>query len=156
MFRSLFAIFALVATCSPLSIVRKDVVAKSNNPFGTVDPVTSCGGIGNQIALRVSECEGSCTFEPGKIYNCEADFMPGSGSSSLSLWVEICRRNDCSIIVRTELPNSSVLPGLVYTVKYDIVPNDMFSGEIIEFRTYIYHTESYLMETCVSADVNIL
>ncbi|XP_035707823.1 uncharacterized protein LOC110841630 isoform X3 [Folsomia candida] len=151
MFRSLFAILALVATCYSISIVRKDDIAMSggiplaksnNNFFGIVDPI--------------SECEGSCSLEPGKVYNCENDFVAGSNSSSLSIWVEICRRNDCSIIVQTELPNSSVLPGLVYTVKYDIVPNDMFSGEIIEFRTYIYHTESYLMETCVSADVNIL
>ncbi|OXA64270.1 uncharacterized protein LOC110841626 [Folsomia candida] len=163
MFRSLFAIFfALVATCSSLSIAPKGEVAvgevslaRSNNPFGTVSPVTRCGGVGTQRGLRISECDGFCNLQPGKVYNCENDFMPSSASPSLSLWVEICHRSVCSIIVRTELANSSVQPGFVYTAKYDIVPNDYFSGETIEFRAYIYQTQSMLMEICVSAEIGI-
>ncbi|XP_021943002.1 uncharacterized protein LOC110841627 [Folsomia candida] len=164
MFQSLFAILALVATCSALSIAPKGEVAavggvslaRSNNPFGVVSPTYRCGGVGTQRSLRISDCDGFCTLQPGKVYNCENDFMPSSAAPSLSLWVEICYRGVCSIVLRAELANSSVQPGFVYTAKYDIVPNDIFSGETIEFRAYIYHTDSMLMEICVSADVNIL
>ncbi|OXA47855.1 uncharacterized protein LOC110855244 [Folsomia candida] len=155
-------VVAILGTCSALSLTHSrnpSSISRKGGPvapFGTVDPVARCGGVGTQLGLRISDCNGVCTLTPGTVYNCENDFIPSSASPSLSLWVEVCLRGFCTIIIQTELPGSSVQPGLMYTVKYSIVPNDILSGETIEFRGYIYHTDNMLLEICVSADMHIL
>ncbi|OXA44683.1 uncharacterized protein LOC110857773 isoform X4 [Folsomia candida] len=124
---------------------------------GVVDPAYRCGGLATQLQLRISDCDGYCRLMPGTLYNCENDFMPSSAAASLSLRVEICMNAGfCTVIINTELPNSSVQPGFVYTAKYSIVPNDVLSGSTVEFRASILHTDNLRVEVCVSADVDIL
>lgn len=68
------AIFATVAN-GHVEIERKTGSTRSS-ALGVVDPVRRCGGLATQIQLRISDCEGICQLVPGKIYNCENDFMP--------------------------------------------------------------------------------
>lgn len=76
---------------------------------------------------------------------------------SLMLKIEICMSAGfCMVIIDTELPNSSVQPGFVYTAKYSIVPNDILSGQRVEFRAYIMHSDDLHIDVCVAADVDIL
>ncbi|OXA58945.1 uncharacterized protein LOC110844726 [Folsomia candida] len=152
----------MVVACSASSVA---ISRKTNNPMtawlgvsqtrGVVAPITRCGGVATPLQLRISGCEGYCRFQPGTVYDCEKDFMPSSPATSLSLRVEVCARPLCFTILTAEIPNSSVQPGFVYTAKYSIVPNDVFSGQTIQFYAYIYHTDSSLLEVCVSADVDI-
>ncbi|XP_021962078.1 uncharacterized protein LOC110857773 isoform X3 [Folsomia candida] len=124
---------------------------------GVVDPAYRCGGLATQLQLRISDCDGYCRLMPGTLYNCENDFMPSSASPSLTLRVEICMNAGfCTVIINTELPNSSVQPGFVYTAKYSVVPNDILSGQTVEFRASILHTDSLRIEVCVAADIDIL
>lgn len=44
--------------------------------MGVVANVSTCGGAGNSIQLRISGCEGYCQLLPGQEYECEEDFMP--------------------------------------------------------------------------------
>jgi hypothetical protein len=38
--------------------------------------VTRCEGLGTPIQTRITGCDGFCKFQPGKVYDCEQDFMP--------------------------------------------------------------------------------
>ncbi|XP_021958814.1 uncharacterized protein LOC110854658 [Folsomia candida] len=124
--------------------------------MGVVANVSTCGGAGNSIQLRISGCEGYCQLLPGQEYECEEDFMPSEAADSLSLRLEICHRGACFIYLSAEIPNSSVVPGLVYTAKYSITPTEMFTGQTVRFYAFIFHTDNSIMETCISAFVDIL
>jgi len=124
--------------------------------MGIVDPTRRCGGVGTPRQTRISGCEGYCTFIPGHVYNCEKDFIPSSYAESLSLMVEICTDTGlCVIVLQTELANSSISPGFIYTAKYSIVPNDILAGQTVEFRATLYQTRGSLVEICVAAFVDI-
>jgi len=161
MYKSAFIVALCVAlatgnviTGSALGIERRATV--QSGTLGIVYPVYRCGGVGTPLQLRISECDGRCDFTPGKVYNCEYDFMPSGASPSLTLKVEICMgAGFCMPIIDTELPNSSVQPGFVYTSKYSIVPNDQLSGQTVEFRAYIFRTAGSVLEICVSADIDV-
>jgi len=114
-----------------------------------------CGGVGTPVQLRVSDCNVRCSFTPGQVYNFEEDFYPSSAISSLNLWVDMCLRGFCTTLFEAEIPNSSVQPGFLYTAKISVVPNDMMSGNTVEIRANLVHTNSYLVETCLyfQADV---
>lgn len=51
------------------------ITENKNGVFGAVSPIFNCGGVGNNFGLRVSDCEGLCTFVPGNVYQAELDFM---------------------------------------------------------------------------------
>jgi hypothetical protein len=157
---ALVALLVSAATASAIhgaSLVKKEVAPFDATILGVVNPAHRCGGVGTPLQLRISNCEGRCQLVPGQIYNCEKDFMPSSAAPSLTLKIEICMSAGfCMVILETELPNSSVQPGFIYTAKYSIVPNDILSGQTVEFRAYISHTNNLLLEICVSADIDIL
>lgn len=52
--------------------------------LGVVD-TTRCGGVGTQRQLRISGCEGRCSLTPGRVYECENDFMPSKSSQVCDL-----------------------------------------------------------------------
>jgi len=138
------------------TIVRKGLAPKDGSALGVVDPAYRCGGVGTPLQLRISECEGRCSFNPGQVYNCEKDFMPAAAAPGLTLKVELCMSSGfCMQIFEVDLPNSSIQPGFIYTAKYSIVPNDILSGQAVEFKAYISHTNNGLLEICVSADITI-
>ncbi|XP_021968425.1 uncharacterized protein LOC110863425 [Folsomia candida] len=156
------ALLLLTATAchgSP-SLVRTIAAPFSSSgvsPLGVVTPTTRCGGVGTQRQLRISDCEGFCELQPGKVYNCENDFIPSSPSESLSLMVEVCTNAGfCIVILQVELPNSSVQPGFLYTAKYSIVPNDILTGQTVTFKASLYQTRGSLVEICVSSLIKIL
>ncbi|OXA44211.1 uncharacterized protein LOC110857685 [Folsomia candida] len=125
--------------------------------YAGVVTVNRCDGMGTPIQTRISDCEGRCTFQPGKIYNAEQDFMPSAATPSLTLKVEVCFNGGfCMQILEAELPNSSVQPGFVYTAKYSVVPNDILSGQTVELRAYILHTPTARVDVCIFCDVDIL
>jgi len=132
------------------------VGVQGSSNLGVVSPVTRCGGLGTPIQLRISGCEGSCSFTPGTPYNAEFDFMPSSSARSLTLRVDVCISGFCYVILEAELVNSSVQPGFIYTAKYSIVPNDILSGQTISLQAYIYHTDIDRVEACLEIEAAIL
>ncbi|OXA64294.1 uncharacterized protein LOC110863291 [Folsomia candida] len=152
--KTAFVFVMFVAAASAISLSRK--VDTLSEATGVVN-FRRCGGLGTPLQLRISDCVGNCSFEPGKIYNCEADFMPSSAAPSLTLRVEICMTSGlCMQIINAELPGSSVQPGMIYTARYSLVPNDILSGQTVEFRGQIVHTNNQIVEICLAADVIIL
>ncbi|XP_021961825.1 uncharacterized protein LOC110857546 [Folsomia candida] len=119
--------------------------------------VSRCDGLGTPIQTRISDCDGYCRFQPGKIYNAEQDFMPSAATPSLTLKVEVCMNGGfCMQILQADLPNSSVQPGFVYTAKYSVVPNDILSGSTVEMRAYILHTPTARVDVCIFCNVDVL
>ncbi|OXA44489.1 uncharacterized protein LOC110857700 [Folsomia candida] len=154
---ALFATGSIASAISSAVVVKKGVAPFDGTTLGVVQPVGRCGGVGTPLQLRISGCEGYCELQPGSIYNCEEDFMPSMAAPSLILKIEICMSAGfCMIILETELANSSVQPGFIYTAKYSIVPNDILSGQTVEFKAYISASDTMRLEICVSAFVDIL
>lgn len=76
---------------------------------------------------------------------------------SLILRVEICTSAGlCMQIINMELPHSAIQPGLQYTVKYSFIPNDVLSGQTVEFMAKIVDPRDMRVEICVAAFVDIL
>lgn len=74
---SLLLIVAASASASPsISKAHPLVGGALANPFGTVAPTYRCGGVGTQRALRISDCDGHCSLQPGSLYRAENDFVP--------------------------------------------------------------------------------
>ncbi|OXA57958.1 uncharacterized protein LOC110846792 [Folsomia candida] len=118
--------------------------------------VSRCEGFGTPIETRISDCDGYCTFIPGRVYNAEQDFMPSAATPSLTLKVEICMSAGfCMQIFEVELPGSSVQPGFVYTSKYSVVPNDILAGQTVQMRAQISHTDTRRVDVCIYCDVDI-
>ncbi|XP_021953054.1 uncharacterized protein LOC110849891 [Folsomia candida] len=154
---ALFSASATASSIGSFSIVEASVVQKTaGSARGVVGNITRCGGYGTPIQLRISECEGRCAFQPGRVYNIEYDFIPSSAATSLSLAVDVVYLGTPHRLFDTVLPGSSVQPGLMYTVRYSIVPNDTFSGNAVLLRAIIYHTEGRLLEICMQTEADIL
>ncbi|OXA44331.1 uncharacterized protein LOC110857767 [Folsomia candida] len=143
------------------SLVQKGADATFDATIlGIVDPAHRCeNGVGLPQQLRISDCEGRCQFNPGQIYNCELDFLSGgSETHSLTLQIEICMIESvsCTVILNVELPNSPVQPGFMYTVKYSITPDEVLSGQAVEFYTRLFNTKFDILQVCVTAEIDIL
>lgn len=78
-----------------------------------------------------------------------AFLIVGAPAQSLSLAVEFCTSEICSVIIRVELPNSSVYPDFVYTAKYTIVGNDLPVVQYGSIRSYLFNKGTGLAEICV-------
>ncbi|OXA59203.1 uncharacterized protein LOC110844674 [Folsomia candida] len=106
------------------------------------------------LSTSALHCEGCGVDDaPGSPVNCEAEFFPTFPSRSLTLNLEACINAElCMQILRTELPNSSVLPGFTYSFKYTIIPNfpDGFTG----YRFCILDTDSGVSHMCESYTCN--
>jgi hypothetical protein len=63
----------LDTSASSLSITKK---AQSVVPYGVVEPITRCGGVGTFHQLRISDCSGRCQLTPGRVHSIEVDFSP--------------------------------------------------------------------------------
>lgn len=69
-------------------------------------------------------------MRPGTPFAFEADFVTSSASPSLCLDVTAVYLGFPISIISTELENSSVQPGQLYTVRFTITPNDQLSGKL--------------------------
>lgn len=58
-------------------------------------------------------------------------------------------------IIDTVLENSSVQPGVQYTVRFTITPNDILSGNCIPVRVEVSNECTGLVECCFSVQVCI-
>jgi len=151
--------FLALCLLVPLVACDFEVVRKTKplSVLGIIDPVDRCGGVGTPLQLRISDCNGTCHMNPGKVYDCEQDFMPSGFAPSITLRVELCFDGGfCLQIINAELANSSVQPGFVYTAKFSLVPNDILSNQSVMFMASLLNTENLRLETCLSANIVIL
>jgi hypothetical protein len=58
-------------------------------------------------------------------------------------------------IIDAVLPNSSVQPGVQYTIRFTIVPNDLLAGEYLPINSEVFHTDTGLEEICVTFHVRV-
>ncbi|OXA57962.1 uncharacterized protein LOC110847544 [Folsomia candida] len=152
----LFIVLVIAASATATSIGLSAPRIFSQESKGVVTNITRCGGYGTPIQLRITECEGRCSFTPGRVYNIEYDMIPSSASTSLSLACDLVFNGTPLRLFEAEIANSSVQPGLMYTVKFSIVPNDILSGQTVKLRAIIYHTDNRLLEICVETECDIL
>ncbi len=71
-----FLCIVISSSSASVSISRKKN-AEVGQPRGVVSPIGRCGGVATPLQLRISECEGVCRLQPGRVYDCEKDFIPG-------------------------------------------------------------------------------
>jgi len=152
----LFVILVIAATASAATTISLSSARLFQESKGVVTNITRCGGYGTPIQLRISECDGRCSFRPGRLYDTEYDLIPSSASQSLSLAVDLVFNGTPLRLFEAEIAGSSVQPGLMYTVKFSFVPNDILSGQTVLLRSIIYHTDNRLLEICVQTEVEIL
>lgn len=92
------------------------------------------------------------------VVHSEVDFLSGSSTSGVTIKIDF--RNTTSgwsyPIINANLPNSAILPGFMYTIKFPIVPSDILSGQNLEFRAALSHTPTGFSEFCIYADMEIL
>ncbi|OXA45388.1 uncharacterized protein LOC110857200 [Folsomia candida] len=154
-----FAEFVLICalvtvTASPSFSAAIDANDQSIN--GVVTNITRCGGYGTPIQLRVSNCEGKCSLMPGQVYNIEYDFIPNASASGLGLACDLVLDGERYRLFDIALPNSAVLPDLMYTVKFSVTPDEILSGQVVDLRAIIYHTDDRFLELCVETEVDII
>jgi len=162
-FGKIFTLLALVAAASAAATSFASISTAGGaaglfqvGQKGVVTNTTRCGGYGTPIQLRVSDCEGRCSLIPGKVYDIEWDFFPSSAASSLSIACDLVFAGTPLRLFESVLPNSSVQPGLMYTIRFSVVPNDVLSGDTIKLRAIIYHTDNRLLELCIDTEVDML
>jgi hypothetical protein len=83
----------------------------------------------------------------------------GAPAKYLRHRIEVCLNYNggsfCITILETELPNSSVQPGLDYKVNFCIAPKDSLGGQEVRFGSCIYLEASTVPEFCDVVDCNI-
>ncbi|OXA49681.1 hypothetical protein Fcan01_15508 [Folsomia candida] len=90
---------------------------------------TRCGGVGTFREIRIQNCEGAiANMTPGSPYPCEGDMVASTAACALRLKVTATYLGFPVSIIDTVLENSSVQPGVQYTVRFTITPNDILSG----------------------------
>ncbi|OXA50471.1 uncharacterized protein LOC110853925 [Folsomia candida] len=117
---------------------------------------TRCGGVGTFREMRIANCEGAiCYMTPGTPYACEGDLITSTAAAALRLKVSATYLGFPVSIIDAVLENSSVQPGVQYTVRFTITPNDILSGNTLPVRAEISNDASGLVEICVSVQVHI-
>lgn len=44
----------------------------------------------------------------------------------------------------------------MYTVKFSVTPDEILSGQVVDLRAIIYHTDDRFLELCVETEVDII
>ncbi len=83
-------------------------------------------------------------------------FFPGSAAAQLSIATDLVFNGQPLRLFEAAIPNSSVQPGLMYTIRFSTVPNDVLSGQTVKLRIIIYHSDNRLLEICAESEVDIL
>jgi hypothetical protein len=83
----------------------------------------------------------------------EADMIPATAAPQLKLTVTAIIGGFRLQILSTDLANSSVQPGLLYTVTFSIVPNDGLSGQQVGIEAKVTHGS--IEEICAVVQVRI-
>lgn len=83
--------------------------------------------------------------------------MAGDAAPGLSLNAEICMTTGfCMQVIVAEFPQFAIGPGVIAPLKFSIVPNDILSGQRVQVRAFIAHSDTGLVEICVATDLSII
>ncbi|XP_035707759.1 uncharacterized protein LOC118435584 [Folsomia candida] len=143
---ALFAASASASSICSLGIREASFVQNTADSTRGIVNFTRCGGYGTPIQLRISDCKERCAFIPGQEYGIEYDFITSTAQTSLSLVVEVVYQSWPHRLFDVVLPDSSVNPGKMYTVRCSIVPDDTLAGNAVLLRAITYHTEGRQLE----------
>jgi len=112
----------------------------------------------SMLDIRIDRCssgETVCYVDPGYLVSVEADFIPGHATKSLKLGVDAVMGNGYRFaIMSAGIPNSSVQPGIVYVIKFSIVPNDVLAGETFAMEVDVLDDGNRVL-FCVQTVVHI-
>jgi len=120
---------------------------------GVVTPVPLCGGAGQALQLRVTDCDGAppCYLVPGRTYTVEGDFIASADSLGLSFNLTMIFGDLEYHALDQEIPGSAVEAGKSYTIAYPLTPEVGSGGIEAVFKIEIYDTVSGRVEVCFQA-----
>ncbi|OXA46034.1 uncharacterized protein LOC118437829 [Folsomia candida] len=117
--------------------------------FAGIVTHTPCGGDGQLLQVRISECSGDVAeMEPGNPYACEADVIPANASDALHLRVTALFHGLPISIIDAPIPNSAVQPDMQYVLRWTITPSDQLSGNTVPVSAEISDELSGAVVVC--------
>lgn len=111
------------------------------------------GGVGTILQIRMQNTEGPIGYvPPGVPCLCEGDVVFSTAALELRLRLTVTNTGTPINLIDTVFPG--VQPGVPYTIRLNITPNDTFAGLILPYRATVDNRNG-LTEICAQVQVMV-